>query len=764
MGIEQVITKRKKIIMPLFFLILIFLSLIFVKFLLNRMNSYITENGKSSMGAVVEQIQQTYDLQVNGYYSQLHLLEDSLIQEEVRSIELDRNKKFFEAWQKESESTLLFLQENGKAITTDGTKLRVDMPSKCLLDLRNGYNIGKLVSLDYNQKKKDGYLVAIPCQEYTINGETYTAIGTLYDHSKLDSMLSVKSYNGNAYLFMLDNDGNITYTNQIEDKFFRNYFLLKHLKGDQAITEEEADSLQKKLDGREQGVELLGSDKPYYLGYCPIENNNTMLICIVEKSVVDNVLKDYQKTIVFETILMAGFILLLFAGLFYSISRRSLAEQKAEYEKRNNEIQTQAMKEMEESNKKLKKAKDITTEALQTAENANKAKTDFLSNMSHDIRTPMNAIIGMTSLIRYDAGNKDKVIEYADKIDISSQHLLGIINDVLDMSKIEAGKTVFKYNDFSILNFIQEINTLFQSQIDEKKQTLTIIKENIRHEWVNGDQIHLMQIFSNLLSNAVKYTQEGGKIQFLVEECETKSSVYAKYRFLVSDNGMGMSADFKETIFDPFTRAESSMTNKIQGTGLGMAITRNLVKAMGGTIDLESKLGQGSCFEVLIDMRIAEERTIALAAQEEIDEQDDNILQGMRFLCAEDNELNAEILMELLKIEGAECIICENGERVLETFEQSAPGDYDMILMDVQMPVMNGYEATKAIRRSSHELAMTIPIIAMTANAFSEDIQHSLAAGMNAHVSKPVEMKVLEKTIRSIKSGGGGTEMQVIEQ
>ena len=755
MGTEQAKTKRKKMIVPLFFLILIFLNLIFVKLLLNRMNSYIAENGKSSMGAVVEQIQQTYDLQVNGYYSRLHMLEDFLTQEGVRSIELDRNKKFFEAWQKESESTLIFLQENGKAITTDGTKLRVDMPSKLLLDLRNGYNIGKLVSLDYNQKKKDGYLVAIPCQEYTIKGETYTAIGTLYDHSKLDSMLSVKSYNGNAYLFMLDNDGNITYTNQKEDKFFRNYFLLKHLKGDQAITEEEADSLQKKLDGREQGVELVESDKPYYLGYCPIENNNTMLICIVEKSVVDNVLRDYQKTIVFETILMAGFILLLFAGLFYSISRRSLAEQKAEYEKRNNEIQTQAMKEMEESNKKLKKAKNITTEALQTAENANKAKTDFLSNMSHDIRTPMNAIIGMTSLIRHDAGNKAKVIEYADKIDISSQHLLGIINDVLDMSKIEAGKTVFKYTDFSILDFITELNTIFHSQIDEKNQTLTIIKENIRHEWVNGDQVHLMQIFSNLVSNAVKYTQEGGKIQFLVEECETKSSVYAKYCFLVSDNGMGMSADFKDTIFDAFTRAESSMTNKIQGTGLGMAITKNLVEAMGGTIDVESELSQGSCFEVLIDLRIAEDRFVSSAERVEKDEPAGNVLKGMRFLCAEDNELNAEILMELLKIEGAECTICENGKRVLEAFEQSAPGDYDMILMDVQMPVMNGYEATKAIRRSSHELAKTIPIIAMTANAFSEDIQHSLAAGMNAHVSKPVEMKVLEKTIRSIKSGGG---------
>ena len=750
--------------MPLFFLILIFLSLIFVKLLLNRMNSYIAENGKSSMGAVVEQIQQTYDLQVNGYYSQLHLLEDSLIQKEVRSIELDRNKKFFEAWQKESESTLIFLQENGKAITTDGTKLRVDMPSKLLLDLRNGYNIGKLVSLDYNQKKKDGYLVAIPCQEYTINGETYTAIGTLYDHSKLDSMLSLKSYNGNAYLFMLDNDGNITYTNQKEDKFFRNYFLLKHLKGDQAITEEEADSLQKKLDGREQGVELLGSDKPYYLGYCPIENNNTMLICIVEKSVVDNVLKGYQKTIGFTTLLMAGFILLLFAGLFYSISRRRLADQKAEYEKRNNAIQIQALREMQVANKKLKKAKDIATEALQTAENANKAKTDFLSNMSHDIRTPMNAIIGMTSLIRHDAGNKAKVIEYADKIDISSQHLLGIINDVLDMSKIEAGKTVFKYTDFSILDFITELNTIFHSQIDEKNQTLTIIKENIRHEWVNGDKVHLMQIFSNLVSNAVKYTQKGGKIQFLVEECETKSSVYAKYRFLVSDNGIGMSADFKETIFDAFTRAESSVTNKIQGTGLGMAITKNLVEAMGGTIDVESELGQGSCFEVLIDLRIAEGRKVVLTAQEEIDEPDSNTLKGMRFLCAEDNELNAEILMELLKIEGAECIICENGERVLEAFEQSAPGDYDMILMDVQMPVMNGYDATRAIRRSTHELAKTIPIIAMTANAFSEDIQYSLAAGMNAHISKPVDMKTLEKTIRRIKIGGRGTETQAIEQ
>jgi len=763
--IEQTVKKRKKITRLLLILLIILLSLVCIKYLISKSKKYISENGKSSMGAVVEQIQQTYDLQVSGYYSQLQLVEEFLLHERELSLETDVNKSFFEAWEKESESTLIFLQENGQAISAGGTKMRIDMPSKLLLDLKNGYNIGKLVRLDYDQKKKDGYLVAIPCQEYTINGETYTAIGTVYDHSKLDSMLKLKGYHGKAYLFMLDHDGNITYTNQSDDKYLRNYSLLKHLKGEQAITEEEANLFKKKFDNRESGVALLGKQNPYYLGYCPIESNNTILVCIVARGVVDNVLTDYQKTVLFTTILMAGFILLLFAGLFYSISRLSLADQKAEYEKRNNELHLQTMKEMEVVNQKLKKAKNVATEALQTAENANKAKTDFLSNMSHDIRTPMNAIIGITSLIRHDAGNKAKVIEYADKIDISSQHLLGIINDVLDMSKIEAGKTVFKYSDFSILDFMQELDTIFHTQIYEKQQTLTIIKENIQHEWVNGDQVHLMQIFSNLLSNAVKYTQEGGEIQFFVEECETKSSVYAKYRFLVSDNGMGMSADFKDTIFDAFTRAESSLTNKIQGTGLGMAITKNLVEAMGGTIDVDSELGQGSCFEVLMDLKIAEDRTVALAAQEETDEQDGNILQGMKFLCAEDNELNAEILTELLKIEGAECTICENGEEILKAFEQSAPGDYDMILMDVQMPVMNGYEATKAIRRSSHKLAKTIPIIAMTANAFSEDIQHSLAAGMNAHVSKPVEMKVLRKTIRSIKSGGGGcTEPQVTVQ
>ena len=473
----------------------------------------------------------------------------------------------------------------------------------------------------------------------------------------------------------------------------------------------------------------------------------TLIFLVPAKYVATNTLELVNFIMLFIVIFTVIVAVCVILGISFVMRRN---QQEAILVERENNIK------LENVNTELRKANLAAEEAFQVAQEANRSKSSFLANMSHDIRTPMNAIIGITSLLRHDAGDKAKVIEYADKIDTSSQHLLGIINDVLDMSKIEAGKTIFKYTDFSILDFMEELNTIFHSQIDEKNQTLTLMKENIRHEWVNSDQVHLMQIFSNLISNAVKYTQEGGVIQFLVEECETNSSVYAKYRFLVNDNGMGMSDDFKDKIFDAFTRAENSLTNKIQGTGLGMAITRNLVEAMGGTIDVESEPGQGSCFEVLMDLKIAEERSVLPVSQIEKEELDVNILKGMRFLCAEDNELNAEILMELLKIEGAECTICENGEKVLETFEQSALGDYDMILMDVQMPVMNGYEATKAIRRSSHELAKTIPIIAMTANAFSEDIQHSLAAGMTAHISKPVEMKVLKKTVRNIKSGVGG--------
>ena len=605
-------------------------------------------------------------------------------------------------------------------------------------------------SMTDNQSKMV-FLDRLPEPIHLQNGEKKTTIlyfGIVQDMEQLNPYFECDAYNGNNSVYVLDDNGfKLFNSNQVE--LIKGHNVFSVLQNMKYLHNSSFDKTKAELE--EKGCSYSNAvldGTEYFYGLKRMENAEWILIFLVPAEyVATNKLKLVNFVMVFIVIFTVIVAVCVMLGISFVMRRNQ--QEAIRVERENNA-------KLETVNTKLRQAKQAAEDAFQVAQEANRSKSSFLANMSHDIRTPMNAIVGITSLIRHDAGDKGKVIEYADKIDTSSQHLLGIINEVLDMSKIEAGKTVFKYSDFSIPDFIQELDTIFRSQISEKKQTLTITKENIRHEWVNGDQVHLMQIFSNLLSNAIKYTQEGGEIQLLAEECESNSSVYAKYRFLVCDNGVGMSADFKDRIFDAFTRAENSLTNKIQGTGLGMAITKNLIDSMGGTIDVESEPGQGSCFEVFMDLKIAEERSVSPASQAETEEQDGNILKGMRFLCAEDNELNAEILTELLKIEGAECTICENGKRVLETFEQSVPGDYDMILMDVQMPVMNGYEATKAIRRSSHELAKTIPIIAMTANAFSEDIQHSLAAGMNAHISKPVDMKTLEKTIRSIKSGGGG--------
>ena len=645
----------------------------------------------------------------------------------------------------DSKITLLAVDDSGKYYTQDGAQ-------GIVRDAYHFENSPEKISYVSNfMTTNESRMVFLQKLVHPLrlqSGQSIDYYGLYQDMRELNEYFGCDAYENHNSVYILDDHGfKLFNSNKVE--LIKGHNVFSVLKKMKYLHKSSFDKTEKEL--QENGVSYSNAilDGIEYFYVLKKMNNAawTLIFLVPAKYVAANTVKLVNSImwfIVLFAFVAAGCVI---TGIV-AVLRKSQCEA-IETERENNA-------KLEAVNAELTQAKQAAEQAFEVASDASQSKSDFLASMSHDIRTPMNAIIGITSLIRHDAGNEAKVIEHADKIDVSAQHLLGIINDVLDMSKIEAGKTVFRYSDFSVLELMQELNTIFHSQIEERNQTLTLTTESIRHEWVNGDPVHLMQIFSNLLSNAVKYTPEGGKIQFLAEECETNSRVYAKYRFVVSDNGMGMSADFKDKIFDAFTREESSLTNKIQGTGLGMAITRNLVEAMGGTIDVESELGLGSCFEVYIDFKIAEDRAVFSASQAEKDEPEGNILQGMRFLCAEDNDLNAEILTELLKIEGAECTICENGERILEAFEQSAPGDYDMILMDVQMPVMNGYEATKAIRRSSHELARTIPIIAMTANAFSEDIQHSLAAGMNAHISKPVDMKMLEKTIRSIKFRGGG--------
>ena len=734
-------SKNKKLIIP-FLLIALFVCVSFmIKTLSAQMDESIKKNGLFNVESVVEQVEQTYTLQVENYYSRLHVLRRYMEKSNDDVLKNEELLYFLENWQEETGATLYFMKENGAATTSDKEQCHLEISSSLLMGLKQDQSISKLITIKQGSESKSAFLMAIPCEEYQIEGQTYTALGAVIDREEMDSLLKLYAYSGEAYLFIVDEDGYVSYTNQQDEKLFQNYSLLKHLLKDDAISQQEYYSLQKTIEKQKSGVELLGVEKAFYLGYSPIHNNNNnTLICIVPKRVVNSSLTSYQSTVMYTSVGMSLLILTLFVCLFYSLSRISITKQKVNIEKEN-------MKELEELNKNLKEAQVVTANALETANMANQAKTDFLSNMSHDIRTPMNAIIGITSLIEHDANDEQKVREYVQKIQISSKNLLSIINDVLDMNKIESGKTTLKYSDFSICNLVNEMDVLFRPQTDAKNQTFEIITQNIQNEWVNGDYVHIMQVLNNLLSNAVKYTRVGGEIEFMVEELPNSSNTFTKYRFSVKDNGIGMDEDFKNHLFEAFTREENSVTNKVQGTGLGMAIAKSLVDLMGGTIDVQSKKNEGSCFELVLSLKVVQQQSLPVKEQSYNEKQDSHALKGMKFLCAEDNALNAEILTELLHIEGAECEICENGQEIVERFKEAKPQEFDMILMDIQMPIMNGYEATQKIR----EFNTSIPIIAMTANAFSDDIQTSLNAGMNAHVSKPVDMKVLQKVIRNMK-------------
>ena len=516
-------------------------------------------------------------------------------------------------------------------------------------------------------------------------------------------------------------------------------------------------------------------------------------------------------------------------------------------------------------------------EALTVAKSANEAKSNFLSNMSHDIRTPMNAIVGFSVLLDKNADQPDKVREYTRKITASSHHLLSLINDVLDMNKIESGKTSLNVDVFSLPEILDELNIIVMPQAKAKNQDFKMHVRGNPPERLIGDKLRLNQILLNLLSNAVKYTPDGGEINFSVCELKDKSKNYVRLQFIVSDNGIGISEEFQKHIFAPFSREISSVTNKIQGTGLGMAITKNLVDLMGGIISLDSAPDKGSTFTVELSFTLPDkeefdmwfrsrisrmlvaddEKDICLNVQELMqdtgvevlfstngsdavekavkahdegrgfdvilldwkmpgingieaarkirekigenvpilvltsydwsdvetearnagidafmskpffvstflhtikpmffekqvieepkNETSNSIMDGCLFLVAEDNEINSEILTEMLAREGAKCELAVNGQEAVEMFKKSKPGYYDMIFMDVQMPIMNGYEATRQIRSCDHPEAKTIPIAAMTANTFAEDIRNALDSGMNGHLAKPIDMKAVRE-------------------
>lgn len=571
--------------------------------------------------------------------------------------------------------------------------------------------------------------------------------GIARDMTELNQFFSCRAYQGENAVYVLDKQGTKLFNGENSSSFIDSFNVysalrkMKYLHGssfERALAELNENQIAYSnavVDNRECYYSLYQMDNAAWVLLFMVPSDR---VAVNTVSLVDN-----------TTRLVLGFAvcLIVISGIciYWLIHRQQKDALQAAEE--NNRV-------LEDKNEKLREAQKATREALQTAEMASRAKTDFLSSMSHDIRTPMNAIVGLTGLMEGNLCNPDKLREYLGKLKSSSTHLLNLINEILDMNKIESGKATLNDVPFTLTEQVDQLENVIRPQSRAKGLELRIEQRKIRHEWLIGDATRLQQVLLNILSNSVKYTDRGGHILLDVEEIP-RDGHYARYRFSVTDDGIGMSEEFQKHIYESFTREESTVTNTVQGTGLGMAITKSIVDMMGGSISLSSELGKGSCFEVVLEFRIDEEAQ--QHAQQRVRLQDagtqetDEVLKDMHFLCAEDNELNAEILKGMLEMKGASCTICRNGAEIVEKFQSVREGEYDAILMDVQMPVMNGYEATRRIRSGKNPLGQTIPIIAMTANAFSEDVQKSYEAGMDSHLSKPVDFKALEETLRKFR-------------
>lgn len=410
------------------------------------------------------------------------------------------------------------------------------------------------------------------------------------------------------------------------------------------------------------------------------------------------------------------------------------------------------VKDIHEVKLREERQRGLLYEALASAEQANAAKRDFLSRMSHDMRTPMNAIVGLTTIARAKADDQEKVLDALDKIRTSSQHLLRLINEVLDMSRVESGKITLEEELFVISELLENVMASIRTQSREKNQTLVVDTQDMRHPRMVADRFRLEQIMLNLLSNAVKYTGQGGIIMVSLRDTVPTSEGVADLIVTVEDNGAGMTEEFVRRIFDPFEREITPETSQEQGTGLGMPIVKSIVERMNGTIHVDSKLGKGSCFTVSVPVRIpessGEDRGADMRREEGVSEETvREKCRGKRFLLVDDNELNREIAQEILQMFGARVDLACDGQQAVDILMLSDAGKYDAVFMDIQMPVKDGYEATREIRASGRNDLKKLPVFAMTANAFQSDVQDALSAGMNAHIAKPLDVAALGRVL-----------------
>ena len=683
--------------------------------------------------------------------------------------EVDNQKRFLELRKPQSMNQLLDIMKeqtifsdlnsiNAELIAVDENGSYYSIDGKIGLLYERKYLISKPESISFitnNLIKSDAQMFFLKRVDKPViiksDNEEIRIIyyGILQDMSELNPYLNCSAYNDKNSVYVMDQDG-IKLFNSTDSETIKGHNLYEVMSELEYLHGSSFERTKKKLKTRKcvYSNAVLNGEEVYYSLFEMDNAQWNLLFMIPSKYVAVNTVQIVNSSVGLIMAYAVIMLIIIVLSIFFITKRQQHKELEAE--KANGEKLEKLNKELEYTNKELEETANAAQEAFKSAEAANHSKSGFLANISHDIRTPMNAIIGMTTLIEHDKESPQKVQEYVEKIKVSSETLLGIINEVLDMSKIESGKMIITKSEFNIGDIISQVDSMFRPQTETRNQSLEIKVHDIKHKWLNGDRVRVFQVLNNLLSNAIKYTPYGGNISLEVKELKQSTLKYAKIYFKVSDDGMGMSKDYLNKIYESFSREQSSITNKIQGTGLGMSIVKSLVDLMGGSIDVQSQKNCGSSFEVILDFEIVDNVTDTNSVEEESLTDISDTIEGINFLCAEDNELNAEILAELLKVEGASCSICSNGQEVVEKFEKSKPGEYKIILMDIQMPVMNGYEATKKIRNSSHPFSKSIPIIALTANAFSEDVQNALNAGMSAHIQKPINMNSLKKTIKEL--------------
>ena len=404
-------------------------------------------------------------------------------------------------------------------------------------------------------------------------------------------------------------------------------------------------------------------------------------------------------------------------------------------------------KDVDEDVRKEQEIQQVLRDAIDSANASSKAKSEFLSSMSHDIRTPMNGIIGMTAIATAHLNDRERVEDCLKKISEASSHLLSLINEVLDMNKIESGKVELNEENFNLSELVNTLLAMTKAQLESHRHTLNVNIADVIHENVIGDSHRIQQVFVNLMSNAIKYTPDGGTISLSVAERPTNAPGVACYEFVFEDNGIGMTEEYQKHLFEPFTRANDKRTAAIQGTGLGMTITQSLVRMMGGDIQVKSKYGEGSRFTVTIYLKFVDVQNAEPQKEDPLKNLEDLKFEGKRILLVEDHPVNAEIAKNVLQMTGLEIEWVMDGEAAVERMAGSNEGEFDLVFMDIQMPNMDGYQATAAIRAMT-TYARRIPIVAMTANAFADDIRKAKEVGMNGHISKPLDFKELAKILQ----------------